>query len=154
MRCTWWRSQTLIFEYEVAPGDLTNSLALSDRHALVFGFNATFGSSGYESKLRSLVAQASTNPTLAAERVGTQTNLCHPVRGSDAAYLIRIWHVLDTCVTFPILSWFQSTRSPTTKWFLLGLCIEVFRGSIAREEIGGFRSHTCMGRDIRRPYFQ
>lgn len=63
--------QTLTFEYEVAEGDLTDSLAYSDRHALVFGFNATFGSSGYESKLRSLVAQASTSPTVAAEKVRT-----------------------------------------------------------------------------------
>lgn len=61
--------QTLVFEYEVAAGDLTEDLAYSDRHALVFGFNATYGSSGYESKLRSLVAQASTNPTVAVDRV-------------------------------------------------------------------------------------
>lgn len=63
------RPQTLVFEYEVTGGDLTDSLACSDRHPLVFGFNATFGSTGYESKLRSLVAQASTNPTVAVDRV-------------------------------------------------------------------------------------
>ncbi|CAM9102436.1 unnamed protein product [Scytosiphon promiscuus] len=62
-------SQTLFFEYEVIAGDLTDRLACSDRHALVFGFNATLGSTGYESKLRSLVAQASTNPTVAVDRV-------------------------------------------------------------------------------------
>ena len=61
--------QTLTFEYEVADADLTRRLACSDRHALVFGFNATLGSSGYESKLRSLVAQASTNPSVAVDRV-------------------------------------------------------------------------------------
>lgn len=61
--------QTLVFEYNVVEGDLTDGLACSDRHALVFGFNATFGSSGYEAKLRSLVAQASTNPTVAVDRV-------------------------------------------------------------------------------------
>lgn len=61
--------QTLEFEYEVAEGDLTEDLAYSDRHALVYGFNATYGSSGYESKLRSLIAQASTNPTVAVDRV-------------------------------------------------------------------------------------
>ncbi|CAM9243696.1 unnamed protein product, partial [Ectocarpus sp. 8 AP-2014] len=63
------RDTTLVFEYNVVEGDLTDSLACSDRHALVFGFNATFGSSGYEAKLRSLVAQASTNPTVAVDRV-------------------------------------------------------------------------------------
>ena len=61
--------QTLVFEYEVAEGDLTDSLSYTDRHALKFGFNATFGSSGYETKLRSLVAQASTNPTVAVDKV-------------------------------------------------------------------------------------
>lgn len=50
-------------------GDLTDSLSCTDRHALKFGFNATFGSSGYESKLRSLVAQASTNPAVAVDKV-------------------------------------------------------------------------------------
>lgn len=67
--CIPYASQTLTFEYEVTDADLTHSLACSDRHALVFGFNATLGSSGYESKLRSLVAQASTNPTVAVDRV-------------------------------------------------------------------------------------
>lgn len=50
-------------------GDLSDGLALSDRHALSFGFNTTFGSTGYESKLRSLVAQASTNPSVPVDRV-------------------------------------------------------------------------------------
>eukprot|EP00752_Nemacystus_decipiens_P003960 g3626.t1 len=60
---------TLIFEYEVLEGDLTDSLSYTDRHALKFGFNATVDSSGYESKLRSLVAQASSNPTVAVDKV-------------------------------------------------------------------------------------
>lgn len=67
-------TQTLIFEYDVMEGDLTESLSLSDRHALVFGFNATLGSSGYERKLRSVVAQASTNPTVAVQRVREKHN--------------------------------------------------------------------------------
>lgn len=61
--------QTLLFEYAVAEGDLTAGISLADRHALEFGFNASFGARGYESKLRSLVAQASTNPTVAMDRV-------------------------------------------------------------------------------------
>lgn len=53
----------------MAEGDLTDSLDVSDRHALVFGFDAALGMRGYESKLRSLIAQASTNPSIAVERV-------------------------------------------------------------------------------------
>lgn len=50
-------------------GDLTDRLSLSDRHALVFGFDAAAREGGYESELRSLVAQASTNPSVPADRV-------------------------------------------------------------------------------------
>lgn len=66
--------------------DLTDTLAISDRHALTFGFNTTFGSSGYESKLRSLVAQASSNPTLAVERVSESHGKCR--RGRIALVLM------------------------------------------------------------------
>lgn len=110
-------------------GDLSDGLALSDRHALSFGFNTTFGSTGYESKLRSLVAQASTNPSVPVDRVsdGPEVTLVSISYRVTRSYLVKS-QVYLTLLEPSANVFKKETAVVSDRYTLVGLVADVVGG--------------------------